>query len=595
MSTIHFINENKTIQAQNGENLLILMRRAGFEPDAPCGGNGKCGKCKVTLEDGSTVLACQTKIEGDLTITDIHGTPQDAQILVDSSVPEGGEITVSEEYLREEEKAAEELPKEGSMLSQCKVYVRPCPNGESISDWDRFVEGVGRPLHVNPYVSSKVGRMSRSSKGIVYAVLCGNEVLDVFPESRDCYAAAFDIGTTTVAGYLLRLIKAGEEEKSEKTEPCVVTTDSCMNPQAQFGADVINRANYALENGMEEITKCIHAAIQKMLENMAEKAGIGTEDIYMISIAGNTCMHHLFLGIDVDSLVHAPYNPAVSDAMTLRASDYELTAHRACKLLVLPNIAGFVGADTVACLVATGLAEQEDWTLLIDIGTNGEMVLGKNHDMIACSTAAGPAFEGAGITCGMRGSAGAISKVVWADDHWECSVIGDRKARGICGSGILDLAAELLRSGQMDEYGEMDDPVLVLSDAEHSENGRPVTFEQKDVRQLQLAKAAISSGVHLLAKKQGIEIDEIKTVWLAGAFGSFLSPVSACRIGLIPEELNGRITAVGNAAGEGAKLVLISAQRWNYARSLARETGFLELAAMPEFQDMFVDELMFPE
>ncbi len=594
MNTITFTNENKTIQAENGENLLILMRRAGFKPDAPCGGNGKCGKCKVTLGDGSTVLACQTKIEGDLTITDIHGTPQDAQILMDASIPAGKKAAA---VPRDNEigEAQEKIPVSGPMLREKKVTVRPCPNGESISDWTRFAEGVGEPVKVDPRVSSKVGRMARGNGGTVYAVLFGNEVMDVYPESRDCYAAAFDIGTTTVAGYLLRLIRAGEEEDSEKTEPCVVTTDSCMNPQAQYGADVINRANYALENGMEEISACIHAAIQKLLDSMADKAGISTEDIFLISVAGNTCMHHLFLGIDVDSLVHAPYNPAVSDPMILRASDYELKAHEKTRLLMIPNIAGFVGADTVACLVATGLAEQEDWTLLIDIGTNGEMVLGRNHKMLACSTAAGPSFEGAGISCGMRGSAGAISKVVWADDHWECGVIGDGKARGICGSGLLDLAAELLRSGQMDEYGELDESPLVLTDGEHSENGKPVTFEQKDVRQLQLAKAAIASGIHLLAKKQGIGIDEIRTVWLAGAFGSFLSPESACRIGLIPEELNGRITAVGNAAGEGAKMVLTDAQMWEYAESISKESGFLELAAMPEFQDRFVDELMFPE
>ena len=594
MSTITFINENKSVQAENGENLLILMRRAGFEPDAPCGGNGKCGKCKVTLGDGSTVLACQTKVEGDLTITDIHGTPQDAQILTDANLPVGKENLLLHSG-GEEEHFEGTAPKTGPMLTERKVNVRPCPNGESISDWTRFAEGVGSPVRVNPYVSSRVGRMARGNGGIVYAVLFGDEVMDVYPESRDCYAAAFDIGTTTVAGYLLRLIKAGEEETEEKSEPVVVTTDSCMNPQAQYGADVINRANYALENGMDEITACIHTAIQKLLASMAEKAGIALDDIFLISVAGNTCMHHLFLGIDVDSLVHAPYNPSVSDPMILRASDYDLTIHRGGKMLMLPNIAGFVGADTVACLVATELAEQDEWTLLIDIGTNGEMVLGRKHNMAACSTAAGPSFEGAGISCGMRGSAGAISKVVWAEDHWECSVIGDGKARGICGSGLLDLAAELLRSGQMDEYGELDESPIVLADEAHSESGKPVTFEQKDVRQLQLAKAAIASGVHLLAKKQGIELDEIKTVWLAGAFGSFLSPESACRIGLIPEELNGRIKAVGNAAGEGAKMVLMSAQRWHYAKILSRETGFLELAAMPEFQDRFVDELMFPE
>ena len=223
------------------------------------------------------------------------------------------------------------------------------------------------------------------------------------------------------------------------------------------------------------------------------------------------------------------------------------------------------------------------------------MVLGKNHNMAACSTAAGPAFEGAKITHGMRGGAGAISRVRIENENIRYEVIGGGKARGICGSGLLDLAAELLKNGLMDEFGVLRDKRIILADREQSDTGEPVTLEQKDISELQLAKAAIASGIRLLSQKMGIAVEEIRHVWLAGAFGNFLSPESACTIGLIPMELSGRITGIGNAAGEGARRVLLERMAWYRAEKLARETGFLELAGMPQFQDCFVDELSFPE
>ncbi len=410
-------------------------------------------------------------------------------------------------------------------------------------------------------------------------------VLDVSAERQPFYMAAFDIGTTTVVGYLLR-----GEDGSE------AAVASRMNPQVQYGADVINRANYSLEHGMEELSGCIQAAVNEMLSEMAKSAGTVPEQIYLVSVAGNTCMHHLFLGICVDSLVHAPYNPAVAEPMILRASDYGLHINPRGQIMMLPNIAGFVGADTVACLVSSNLAEQKEWTLLIDIGTNGEVVLGRDHKMISCSTAAGPAFEGSRISRGMRGAPGAINLVKWENGAWKYTTIGDQKARGICGSGLLDLAAELWRSGQISETGELQNgDRIVLALPKETEDGRELALIPQDIGELQLAKAAIAAGVRLLAEKMSVPLDEIRQVWLAGAFGSFLSPESACTIGLIPPELRGRISAIGNAAGEGAREILQNHAMWEHAAKLAAETEFLELAGLPEFQDYFVDELEFPE
>lgn len=613
---VHFTREEVTASAAHGELVADVMRRAGIELDEPCGGRGKCGKCAV-LVNGERLLACQARIEEDVQVETFPPSNENAQILTSSTLSDG---------------AVQDFH---PMIEQKKIIVEKCPFGKSISDWERLVNAVqaatakdgGSPLRkeaenggsslgreaegsvstfgsfaqqptvpgtayaeqvpVNLRLASKVGPMASEYDGELWAVLCGNEILEIAPHRQEVYMAAFDIGTTTVAGFLL-----------DGSDGRVCAEASCLNPQVKYGGDVISRANETLEHGGEAMAQCIREAVDELIGQMAAESLVEREQIYAVSIAGNTCMHHLFLNINVDSLVHAPYAPTISQKLILKAAQADLHIHPDGKLLMLPNIAGFVGADTVACLIATDLAEQKDWTLLIDIGTNGEMVLGKEHNMAACSTAAGPAFEGAGISCGMRGARGAISKVAWNSDEerWDYETVGDAPPRGICGSGLLDLAAQLLESEQMDETGALEESdEIVVAPASEGEDGRPVILLQKDIRQLQLAKSAIASGVHLLAKKMGIEVDEISQVWLAGAFGSFMSPESACRIGLIPEELEGRVSAIGNAAGEGAKLALRDRRRWELAGKLAREADFLELATMREFQDMFVDELLFPE
>lgn len=579
MFQIHFVREGRTGLARAGERLMDVMLREQFRIDAPCGGRGKCGKCRVRIASAPWSFADADRIPGAAETEEVLACQYRAQreLWVDTSPLD--DLDTVDILMRHAAGGEETFSPPAFWIS---VKVPPCPRGKSISDWTRFARAVkeetGRQVLCSPRAASQIGKAAGRQGGEVFALVHADEVLCISDQRRPFYMAAFDIGTTTVAGYLL-----SGEDGSE------LASAGIMNPQTRYGADVINRANYALEHGGEELARCIREAVDGLLEQMARQAGIPAEQIYFISVAGNTCMHHLFLEISVDSLVHAPYNPAVSDPMVLRAGDYGLHANRDARLYMLPNIAGFVGADTVACLTSVHLAEQEEWTLLVDIGTNGEMALGRGGDLAVCSTAAGPAFEGAGIRCGMRGSEGAISKARWDGERWELSVIGETRAKGICGSGLLDLAAELLRSGQMDETGQLKDKTgqIVL--------GEGVVLEQKDIRQLQLAKAAIASGIHLLSEKMGIGPEQIQKVWLAGAFGSFLSPQSACRIGLIPPVLEGRIEAVGNAAGAGARAVLNSREAWEYAARTAKQAQFLELASLPHFQDRFVEELEFPE
>lgn len=310
-------------------------------------------------------------------------------------------------------------------------------------------------------------------------------------------------------------------------------------------------------------------------------------------------MHHLFLGISPASLVHAPYNPAISQGLTLNAEQYGLHIHRKGQLLMLPDIAGYVGADTCGCILTLRQDQQNEISLMIDIGTNGEMVLGNKTRLACCSTAAGPAFEGAKIECGMRGGAGAVDHVVYKNGKWEYTTIGNKAPAGLCGSGLIDLVAQLYLAGFIDESGHLESGqekagVFVLVPPEKSGNDRGVYLTQKDIGEVQLAKAAIAAGIFLLMKRLEITEKDIKRVYLAGAFGNYMNPESAAAIGMFPAGLLPRIQPVGNAAGEGARIALLNEEERKEMDRTVKNMDFVELAASPEFQDCFVDGLCFP-
>lgn len=390
------------------------------------------------------------------------------------------------------------------------------------------------------------------------------------------YVLAFDIGTTTVVCYLLSGITGA-----------LLSQASRINPQAQFGADVIARIQYAMSAEGHPLRDSITDALHALTREAAARAGIAPEQITLASIVGNTAMHHLLLGIDPRPLTVPPYMPAVREALVLPAASL-LPIHPEGQVRILPNIAGFVGADTVGCMVATRFDQVKELTLMIDIGTNGEMVLGDGQQRIACSTAAGPAFEGAKIQCGMRGADGAVDHVTLKNEELSFSVIGSRKAAGLCGSGLLDLVSVLLAQGEISESGHMPCKTFTLP-------GTDVFLTQKDVREVQLAKAAIRAGIELMCKTLGVRPEDIRQVLLAGAFGNYLDPASACAIGMIPPCLLDRITPIGNAAGEGARLCALSEAEYTYSQTLARSTRFLELASLPDFNDCYVDCLTFEE
>ncbi len=564
---ITLINEKRTLWVDKGTTLLEVQVQAGLHPDAPCGGQGTCGKCLVDIRSSADepwrrVKACQTLAEGPL---ELKTLPRDQQLRVLSVGEQESETTWA------------------PWVEQVAIQVAPCPLGESTADWERLKDALtaatGRTgWEPDVALCSALGDLLKESGGKLWAVVDHSRILALRREEAPFYMAAFDVGTTSIAGYLLR---GDRNETAAKA--------GALNPQAQYGADVIMRANYALERGCDVLASCVREAVDQLIGQLCQDAGVQREDIFAVSLVGNTCMHHLFLSISPDSLVHAPYNPAVSEPLLLRAAEYGLHVNPRAPLLMLPVIAGFVGADTVGCLLAGGWEDLDELTLMIDIGTNGEIVMGSGERMIACSTAAGPAFEGAKIQCGMRGAEGAVEHVWLENGEVKWRVIGGGKALGICGSGLIDLVAVLLRSGELDESGKL------RSGSQFRLGDTDVVLTQKDIREMQLAKGAISAGIHLLAERLGINLTDIRRVCIAGAFGNYMDPNSACDIGLIPPELRSKVIPVGNAAGEGAKMVLQNRADWARAGRLARKAEFLELASLPQFQDEFVDQLEFPD
>lgn len=477
------------------------------------------------------------------------------------------------------------------------------------TDWQRIKDGLlaqgkdmavtGAPLKV----VQTVPELIRDQK--VTAIMLGDEIrgLEAGNTSEKMYGIAFDIGTTTIAGFLLDLY-TGED----------LSVASALNPQTQFGADVISRIAHVNENpdGLANLHRVVTQTINNLIGEAAAKAGITRDDIYAVCVVGNTCMHHLFLGINPRDVALAPYVPVISEKMEVDPELLDLEINTAGKVFVLPNIAGFVGADTIGVLLATEMDETEEIKLVVDIGTNGEMALGNKDRILACSTAAGPAFEGAQITSGMRGASGAIDHFTFGEEL-EYTVIDDVEPLGICGSALLDAVAGLVETGLLDERGRFmkpekithpiglklkgrlieygGSPAFLLAETK----GRQIVVTQKDIRELQLAKGAMAAGIRILLKNFGIDTSEVKEVQLAGAFGNYLDPHSACVIGLIPAELEDRITMVGNAAGAGAKLALLSSSEYERAGGAARNVEFIELGSDPAFTSTFARAMMFPK
>lgn len=614
MFQVKIHSNNKTVQLQinDSQNLLYHLRENGFAINSPCNGNGTCGKCRVkilspnfagaseneikllgieAIENGYR-LACRNFIESDLEIS-LEDEDLPAKILTEGIQRSVDVIPlVSKESVK---LVKPDLSDQNSDLERLDKWAHlEAPAGLALL---RSLPAVLRNDNYNITLIKDVSDQSADRSRII-----GVEPGDT---TGALYGAAVDIGTTTIASYLVDL-RSGKR----------LCVNSLLNPQKIYGADVISRIKHTMDSaeGLEQLHGQIVNAINASVSVMCSQARISPDNIYAITLVGNTTMLHLLLKVDPRYIASAPFTPAFTATVKLRAQELGISINPDGLVCILPTVSAYIGADTVGAVLSTGMHTQADTSLLIDIGTNGEIVLGNRDRLYACSSAAGPAFEGANIRNGMGSIAGAISTVS-LKQGLGCTTIGDMRPIGICGTGVVDALAQLLEVGIVDETGRIDMEwkpkvpgqaalaerlsavdgmnAFIICDKEETPICREIAITQKDIRELQNAKAAIAAGINVLVKKAGISFNDIKTVYLAGGFGSYINIESALRIGLIPSALEGKIQTVGNAAGQGAIETLINSDSLKTAEEISRRIKYIELSASKDFNDYYVECMMF--
>lgn len=597
-------DRQEEITVLSGQKLLDLLQRTGFFLPAHCGGKGSCGKCKVRVLSGlaKPPLPAETLY---LTSTELaEGFRLACRLEVNADL--AVEVPVGEEEAVIVTTDTKNIPLKPLVRREYCTVKRPTIE-EQIGEADRLEEALGLPGSIDYELMVALPTVLREEDRLVTVVVAEDTVISVQGGKRPSalYGIALDLGTTTIAGYLLNL-ETGEE----------IGCYSALNPQQSFGADVISRAAYTMENhnGLMALTTLIRREINKMVEYFRAQCGVGSEEIYHCTVVGNPTMLHILAGLPVEGIAVSPFAPVISRRLDLRPSDLGIKMNSRGLITILPLISAYVGADTVAAILASGLGESAEPALLLDIGTNGELALGHEGRILTCATAAGPAFEGAQLRHGSGAVAGAIDRVRLAVDGLRFTTIGGKTARGICGSGVVELTAELIRTGIIDPTGrigvktgnkrtvparlyrrirEVDGQpaFLIASTAEGAETD--LFFTQQDVRQVQMAKAAIAAGIEILLEEVGLDLNEVGSIYLAGGFGNYIDYHAAQYIGLLPQGFNGRIVSLGNGAGVGAKMALLSRDCLVKADELVKRTEFIELSTNARFQTAFLENISF--
>jgi uncharacterized 2Fe-2S/4Fe-4S cluster protein (DUF4445 family) len=631
-----FMPSGRRGRVEVGTSLLDAARQMGVEIESICGGLLTCGKCQVQVEAGifqkhglvsgaehvsppndeeqyllqrlnsqGCRLACSAYVQGDLLITVPEASRAHKQIIRKSAT----------------ERAIDIAP----AVRKVYVEVEKAELGEHRGDWGRLQDALANQwqldnLTIDLMALRRLQPALRKGKWAVTVTLWQDrEALDVQPGYEEgVYGLAVDVGSTTVAGFLCNL-RTGE----------LLATESVMNPQVTYGEDLMSRISYAMthSNGLDKMHTAIIDTLNRLAASAARQAGLRARDIHEAVFVGNTTMIHILLGIDPLELGGTPFALANRDSMDIKARDLGLRLHRSANVHVLPAEAGHVGADNVGVLIAEEPYNQDEIVLTVDVGTNAEIVLGNRDWMFSASSPTGPAFEGAQITFGMRAAPGAIERVridtqtlqarfrVIGEDAWsDAWQLGpqvsleaqpNHLAAGICGSGIIEAVAEMYLAGIIQPDGRFDPNLenelilwqgrkgaYILAAAEQSSTGEPILVTQDDVRNIQLAKAALYAGAKLLMNRAGARA--VERIILAGAFGSYIDPKYAMILGLIPDCRLDRVYAVGNAAGDGARIALLNRHKRAEAQRIAHWIRYIETAVDEEFQTEFVNAMHLP-
>ena len=596
-----------------GDTLLDAAMAAGADISATCGRRGRCRSCRVKIISGDTPpptfqdrvqlgheevqeqfrLACQTRVIGPCHIMVAPPrTETGHQILAGTSDAHLSDLDIRSgvEKFFIEATAPDDEHKQTTDVQ------------EILDKLPGMVEPQGASkVRASLDVLRRLPSVLRIEGGRMTVTTFANRIIHIEPgdTTQHIYGMAFDIGTTSIVGTLVDL-RSGEE----------LAAFGSINPQAVYGADLMSRISYAQfdEKKLATLRGVVLKAINGFIEEACEKAEISAEQIYKIVVVGNTCMHHIFLGIDPSYVGLAPYAPVVSESLVLPSSDLPLKRAPNAMVCLLPIIAGFVGADTTAAILATKIHESEETRCLVDIGTNGEVIMGSKDRLMACSAPAGPAFEGGQIYQGMRAAVGAIEKVR-IDDDIHLEVIGNAKPIGICGSGLVDAIANMIDADlingagrlRKDNYDQLPEKLrarfkshdgtrsFVLAWADESGVAKDIALTQMDIRQLQLAKAAIYAGIVMLQKVMKVSDDQLHELYLCGGFGNYINMESAIRIRLVPNLPLDRIPYFGNAALMGAQIALLSEAERIKADEIVSSVEHVALATHPAFQDIFVE------
>lgn len=601
---------NQIIKVPVGTTLLSAIEKTDILLSAVCGGRGKCGKCKVKI--------CQTDIpyssneQISLTAKEINNNIHLAcQVMLDKDL----EIEILSDELYEPVNDLDYVTFSENEIDRHlrKIYLELIPPNldNPLDDVINIEKSIFnsqnlKSLKIPLSLLQNLSTFLRKNDYKITVVLNDSQVLNI--ESGDttqrCFGLAFDLGTTTIGGILVDL-NTGKD----------LAFYSITNPQYIYGADVISRINYSINEpvGLSKLQKLVIEAFNKIIEKLTQRADVSYREIYEMSVAGNTIMNHIFLGVNPQYIGEAPYIPTYRKGQTSTADELGMTLLPKAPVMTLPNISGYVGGDITGFILAHNLHKKDKVTLGIDIGTNGEIVLGSQKSLVCCSAAAGPAFEGGHISCGMRATIGAIERVVFDEEAIFCQVIGKVEPKGVCGTGLIDLLAEMLRFGLVSSTGKIYEPDEIKQDwyrskimknenstgfilvpAQETANKEPIVIKQKDIRELQLAKAAIAAGINILIQELNISEQDIEQVVIAGAFGTYINKYNAQFVGLIPKNISPeKISFVGNAASAGAKKFLLSENARREAQKIVEFTRYIELSMRDDFQKEYTEAMFF--
>ncbi|MEG1256192.1 ASKHA domain-containing protein [Clostridium sp.] len=555
--------------------------------ECPCRGLGTCGKCKVKILSGKVTpttsdeinllsaeeisnnirLACQTKAISDIQINLLFKNTTSSKILTDGYMPK---FNIN------------------PTLRKVKVSLNKSDlsNFKNVSEYFSKSMNIKSPLSIN--LLKKLPMLLDAEYGDI--IMYNDEILDIGDSIDKFYGIAIDIGTTTVACSLIDMTTFKEVDSS-----------SFINPQKEFGLDVLSRIHYANEtpDGIDNLQHSIVKEINSNIEILCVKNNLTKTSIYEVVIGANSTMLHCLLGIPINTLGKSPYASVFTDSICTNAIDIGININSRGKIYCIPSVSTYIGGDIVSGILASKLYEKKENTLFIDIGTNGEIVLCKDGNLISCSCAAGPALEGMNISCGMRAANGAIEGVKIVNNHISLKIIEDNIPTGICGSGILEVVSELLSNEIIGTNGRLksDSPLVYETDGKLSmtlyEGKNKIYITQKDIRQVQLSKGAILSGFLALLKYKNITMDDLDTVMIAGQFGKHLSPESLTGVGIIPKDLINKIEYIGNSSRVGALMCLLSKDEKTRAELIAQDVDYIELSNIEDYEKIFTKALMF--